>query len=105
MGVRGFGSSNGFIGAVVDTNPNPKNFKVLLVNKVGKNLVVKIKYHDCINYDGVKLLVYKDLTIDKLSDLKVIDPHFLERTGVYPFARFEPTEDGYKLAIKLAKLI
>ena len=72
----------------------------------GKNLVVELKYPDCTNYEGRKIMVYKNLTISKLLGAKLVDPHFA-KGGKFrsPIARFEPTEDGWKLACAIATMI
>lgn len=83
-------------------NPNPKNFKILRVIKIGKYLVVKIKYPDSNNYEGIKILIYKGSLL-KLKKQKTLDPHFSEtKRFMVPIARFEPTEFGWKAAIRIA---
>lgn len=90
---------------VVSGNPNPSNFEVLRSQQVGKNLVVELKYPDCTNFEGRKIMVYKDLTISRLLAQKLVDPHF-SNSGKFrsPIARFAPTKQGWKLACALAKM-
>jgi hypothetical protein len=83
----------------ISVSPNPKNFKILESEKIGKVYVSTIKYPDATNFEGVKVLV---TTFDpkKKSEL---DPHFGENSGI--IARFEPTANGLILAKYLAKAI
>jgi len=86
-----------------DGNPDPSNF--IINNKVefGKYLVIYIKYPDCNNYEGNKILVYEDVHIEQLLRQRHIDPHFSENKKYYsPIARFEPTMKGWGLATEWA---
>lgn len=81
-------------------NPNPSNFEILQkgFSKSGY-LILKVHYPDCTNYEGIKILVYKN---DKILTQETIDPHFSENEKFEsPIARFEPTEFGWELAKKL----
>ena len=76
-------------------NPDPNNYVILKHEQVGAFLIVKIKYLDCTNYEGVKILVFKT-TIEKLKAQKYIDPHFCEnKKFISPIARFVPTTEGW----------
>lgn len=86
-------------------NPDPNNYKILDFNVCHKSVVLKIKYLDCTNYEGSKILVYRNIDLRTvLTQSNGIDPHFNKpsKGSVYPFARFEPTEDGWKAALALA---
>lgn len=84
-------------------NPKPNNWVILDYEHVNSNLVVKIKYPDCLNYEGVKILVYIGLDINELKRQKLIDPHFSDNKHYKsPIARFEPTGLGWDLALKFA---
>jgi len=89
-------------------NPNPENYSIIdssyYSNLTQGILVVRIKYLDCTNYEGVKILVYKDVNLDDLRLQKSIDPHFSENKKYHsPIARFEPTQEGWFNANKFAK--
>lgn len=87
-------------------NPDPTNYKVVQAKEVGKHLVLKIKYPDCTNYEGEKILVFKDLQLIDLINQKVIDPHFFEDKKLKsPIARFVPTDEGWKMAVKFAEIM
>jgi len=86
--------------------PKSDNYIILEAYQYGKNLVIKIKYLDCVNYEGEKILLYKKTNIKDLLDQKHIDPHFSENKNFKsPFARFVPNDEGMKYAISLAKVI
>ena len=88
--------------ALTEGNPNPKNYKVIKAEAVKSHLVVMIKYPDCKNYEGNKVLVYQNMTLSALISRTQIDPHFSDKVKS-PVARFEPTDLGWLLAIKLAR--
>jgi len=84
-------------------NPDPNNYKILQGHQIGDFLVLKIRYPDCTNYEGIKILLYKDVDIKTLLKQRKIDPHFSENTHYKsPLARFEPTEYGWRCAIRMA---
>jgi len=86
-------------------NPNPSKYKILKKKIVGKFLVVEIAYDGCTNYEGKKILVFKDVSYQKLMEQQSIDPHFSENKDlISPIARFEPTKRGWKLAISFASI-
>lgn len=95
--------------SVPGSNPVPSNFKVVdwrhFRNRKGKvHLLVKVKYPDATNYEGVKIMVYEGF--DQVHDLLErvnykLDPHF-SANRISPIARFAPTDEGWALAIKFA---
>jgi hypothetical protein len=84
-------------------NPNPDNFEIMGIEEFGKNLVVLIQYPDCTNYEGKKLMIYRNITKQEILDATKLDPHFCDHCKLSPFARFEPTKFGLAAARKLAK--
>jgi hypothetical protein len=83
-------------------NPDPNNYKVLRSYEFNNKLIVEIKYLDCTNYEGNKILFYENCTLLKLLKQKSIDPHFSENKKFFsPTARFEPTERGWCMAHKM----
>jgi len=83
-------------------NPDPKNYEVIEAKQEGIYLLVKIRYPDCTNYEGMKILLYEDTTLPKLLRQKYIDPHFSQNDKFKsPIARFEPTDKGWDLGIML----
>jgi hypothetical protein len=93
----------------VDKNPNPdpKKWKIIKYQHFGYNgdfLVVEMNYPDCTNYEGNKILLYENVTINQLKGQRYIDPHF-STEGIYksPIARFIPTDRGWNMAKSLAE--
>ena len=85
-------------------NPNPDKYEIIKSISIGSWLIIEIKYLDCFNYEGKKILVYKDTKLSQLMNQKHIDPHFSEnKKFLSPFARFEPTDEGWNSAVKFCK--
>jgi hypothetical protein len=61
---------------------------------------MKVKYDDCTNFEGVKIMVFKGQYKNRIW----LDPHFAENEKA-PIARFKPTSEGWDMAIKLAKAL
>lgn len=81
-------------------NPNPANYKIVRYIGNENYLIVEIKYLDCTNYEGRKILVFENVTMGELEQQKLIDPHFSDNKEYHsPIARFEPTERGLEMAI------
>jgi len=87
-------------------NPDPFNYIINKNYQMGSYLLVDITYPDCTNYEGRKLLLYENTTIVGLKKQRHIDPHFSSNKKFHsPIARFEPTEDGWNMAIKLIDIL
>ena len=85
-------------------NPDPYNYKIVRAQEVNNNLLVMINYPDCTNYEGNKILAFKNYTVEKLLKRKSVDPHFSNNTKFKnPVARFEPTDLGWNLGLFLIK--
>jgi hypothetical protein len=92
--------------SVPSGNPDPNNYEIMLIEKIGKSLIMKIKYLDCKNYEGVKILVYHNVSIKKLMNQKLIDPHFSDnKKYISPMARFVPTDEGLNFARQFCKVL
>ena len=75
-------------------------------HSIGNHLVVEIFYPDCKNYEGRKILVYSNTSLECLMSCETIDPHFCNQPGcLSPIARFEPTEFGWGLALRCCENI
>lgn len=96
--------------SVPSSNPNPSRFIILdwaYTDGPRRCLIVKAKYPDAKNYEGIKIMVYagfSDTEELRRATNNTLDPHFSE-TGIAPIARFEPTEEGWSNALKFATLI
>lgn len=76
-------------------NPRPDNYQIIQSISIGDYLIVEIRYLDCTNYEGRKILVFKDCSMLELKEQKLIDPHFSDDKSFHsPIARFEPTAEG-----------
>jgi hypothetical protein len=61
--------------------------------------VLKVRYLDCTNFEGVKVMVYRG----QFTTLPtMLDPHFSESWDS-PIARFKPDAEGIGLAKMLAE--
>lgn len=82
-------------------DPDPKRFELVMMKRIGQAAVAMIRYLDCTNYEGRKVLIYADAD-DFMREASAadLDPHF--RPGSGPLARFEPTDRGWELAVKFA---
>jgi hypothetical protein len=86
-------------------NPDPSNYKVVQIEEIGPFLIVQIKYPDCTNFEGNKILVFKSVKLIDLMNQKLIDPHFFEsKTIASPIARFTPTKEGWNMAVRFATM-
>ena len=85
-------------------NPDPSNYRIINWKHVNHYLIITIKYLDCTNYEGIKILVYdKKYSLHQLKNQGSIDPHFSNSEKISPLARFEPTWKGIKMAEILCK--
>ncbi len=86
-------------------NPNPDNYTVMRHITINGHLIVELKYHDCTNYEGRKIMVYT-CSLNELLQQKLIDPHFCDSDEHRsPIARFEPTDRGWDNACKFVKIL
>jgi hypothetical protein len=81
------------------TNPNPSKFSVVKSIQIGNVFVSTVKYPNCTNYEGLKVIVstFNPRQVERL------DPHFTEDGGI--IARFVPTQDGWDYAVKFAEVV
>jgi hypothetical protein len=89
-------------------NPNPDPYNWILEHSLqnGDFLLVHIRYPDCTNYEGRKMMLYRGCTIDDLKAQKTIDPHFSSNKKYHsPIARFEPTNEGWHIGIMTMKML
>jgi len=101
MGMKLFGSSSlGLNDMLYESanniiDPIPDKFKIIDLVQEGNYVCAEIQYPNCTNFEGTKIIVFKDATVEEVKSMALIDPHFLEGNKV--FARFRPTPEG-KLA-------
>lgn len=78
--------------AAPNSNPDPTKFEILEERAVNGYLILLVKYPNCTNYEGKKLMVFKGYKASwhLLQDTKgQLDPHF-SRERWSPVARFKP---------------
>ena len=101
MGMAMFSKST-FDGTCI----NPRKYKILRTETIGKFCILLIEYPDCNNYEGKKILVFKDTSIESIMNQGVIDPHFSSnKSYLSPIARFVPTDEGWQMAIEFTKIL
>jgi len=84
---------------------DPWKYKMLRYCEKNGFLLVELKYDQCTNYEGHKILLFKDVTMIDLFNQKLIDPHFLVDSGYHhPIARFVPTQKGWDMGLKIMDL-
>lgn len=91
-------------GPITSLDPNPRIFEIVKSYEHNSHTVILIKYPNCTNYEGNKILVYLHTSKEDLKKLSVIDPHFSEKSSS-PFARFIPTDRGWMEACRLIRFI
>ena len=85
--------------------PIARNFKILRSVMIGKYVISEMQYPDAVTYNGKKILVYDDYKrYSCLISSGIVDPHFLDKS-YSPTARFVPTEEGWDLALKFARMM
>lgn len=86
----------------INQNPDPYNYEVVDVYQSGDYLCLKVKYPNCTNAEGVKIMVIKESLLG-LIKRKSLDPHFGANDA--PIARFEPTAIGWEMGINFINLV
>jgi hypothetical protein len=103
MGL-GIGFSKCACLAMKDVNPNPKNFEIVRTDVEGGFVIAEVRYIGCTNYEGRKILMFRNNSLQSILDADSLDPHFCNNDEcISPFARFEPSPEGWDMAIVLAK--
>lgn len=86
-------------------DPNPSVFSIIKIASCNRNVAIVIKYPNCKNYEGDKIIVYRNVAVSEVLGAREIDPHFKDAGKLKPFARFEPTDEGWDKAMWLLKII
>lgn len=89
-----------------DPQPDPFRYEVLREEAVGGMLVAELRYPDCPTYEGRKVLVFEGYaSVSQVASRNggAVDPHFQGNPRyASPVARLEPTDRGWREALKLA---
>jgi hypothetical protein len=85
---------------------HPWRFELIQSKQIGGYLVLELKYPECKNYEGTKILVVIGHEAD-FKSRKHFDPHFLEYDDTQPFtvARFVPIEGAFQMACDFTEMI
>jgi hypothetical protein len=92
--------------------PDAAKYEVLDAQQIGRHLVMRVKYPNCFRceFEGVKILVFGNVTAMDALKWKRIDPHFrnpnprsLVAEAPSPWARFPGTDDGWADALAYAQ--
>jgi hypothetical protein len=81
-------------------NPDPKRWTLITYWRYPRAYVLMVRYLDCTNFEGRKVMVFKGKYEYPQGDL---DPHFREDDPNSPIARFPPSLYGIELAKELAR--
>ena len=89
-----------------NSSPSPKKFRIERVLRLDRYSIVQAHYDEATNFEGEKLMLYKDVDRDWFDNTKELDPHFCD-TGTHPspIARFEPTGPGLEMAMELVMML
>lgn len=99
------------VSATSDT-PDASKYEIEDAVPVGTHLVLKVKYPNCraCSYEGVKVLVYLDVSPVAALQWRKIDPHFADpktprpaRNAPPPAARFPASAEGWADALDYAR--
>lgn len=86
------------------TNPDPKVFKIVNQEVIGKFLLLQVQYPNCKNFEGSKILLYRNVSPLDLLVQGELDPHFSNKEKyIAPVARFIPTGEGWLMAKMFAQ--
>ena len=93
-------------------NPDNSRFEIEEIEEVGPHLVAKIKYPNCAkcSYEGVKIMVFLNVSLKDVIKWRIIDPHFKQalreadpKRAPSPAARFPGSAEGWQDAMNYAK--
>lgn len=80
--------------------PDPFKFDVIKRHIVHGNTIVLARYHGCLTYHGLKLMLLRG----EQEIGETLDPHFLTDDHAV-IARFVPTDEGWKMAEWCAAIV
>lgn len=107
MGVGLFKSCSSSPYAAPNSNPDPGNYKIINWETCGNYFLLLINYPDAKNFEGNKILLYKDIANPGELLIRTnnkIDPHF-SKDAISPIARFEPNSRGWNNAKTFIKFL
>lgn len=81
-------------------NPVPENFTVERTQRAGSYVCALVHYPDATNFEGRKVIVFRDTTEEDVTGADLLDPHFAEDGNI--IARFRPDDEGWNDALAYA---
>jgi hypothetical protein len=88
---------SGVVVAAPAPNPRPDRWRLLDAWEYPNGYVLRVRYLDATNFEGVKVMVYRG----KYRPRRSLDPHFTPDSDS-PIARFRPDVEGINMAKNLA---
>jgi len=93
--------------AELEQRVDASNYDIEAFERVGPHVVLRVRYPSCkdCSFEGVKIMVFLNVTEIEMMRWRKIDPHFRDEAGrnpreaPSPAARFPATEDGMRDAI------
>lgn len=92
--------------------PDASNYTIEEVERVGRHLVMRVKFPNCWScaYEGNKVMVFLNVTEKQALQWRKIDPHFRDpkirpvaAEAPSPAARFPGSVEGWQDALAYAK--
>jgi hypothetical protein len=80
--------------------PNSANYKIERAEVYNNNTVVQVRYPDCPDFNGKKILVFRGYQMVVLMNTNRLDPQFSLTSNL--IAQFLPTDDGWAMAVSFA---
>jgi hypothetical protein len=105
MGMSLMHSSGVWETGTTGNNPDPSRFVVEATKGIGTFCIALVRYPNCTNFEGLKLLVFARTHPDAVKEWKRIDPHFAQGSLSSPLARFEPTTRGLAAAVAMCSVL
>lgn len=78
-------------------------FEIARIKQIGDWTILLAHYPAATNYEGRKILVFNNTTIEELHVLRHLDPHFCPGDTLGLQARFRPTESGWAHAVEFVR--
>lgn len=85
-------------------NPNPLKFKVLAYSLFPPYLIVLVEYVGCTNFEGKKIMIYKNVFLTEILHAKSLDPHFQDQR-FSPIVRLSPGEEGWQMGCDICRFL
>lgn len=94
------------------TTPDASKYEIDEAEQIGPHLVIRARYPNCraCSYEGVKVMVYLDVSTKDALRWRTIDPHFtdpktkrLPTEAPGPAARFPGSAQGWSDALAYAR--